>query len=90
MTRTKTTVYLDPDLVRAMKILAATSGRHDYEVLEEALRRYLSDAQTEPERQTLRALLDRWDANAEPSDAEALDLAYAELHDARRARHRTK
>ena len=40
-TRVKTTLYLDPELLRAVKVRAAESGRHDYEVFEKALRRYL-------------------------------------------------
>ena len=41
MAKKKTTVYLDEELWRAAKAVAARSGRRDYQVLEEALRRYL-------------------------------------------------
>jgi Arc/MetJ family transcription regulator len=41
VSRRKTTVYLDEDVLRAAKVTAARTGRHDYEIVEEALRRYL-------------------------------------------------
>lgn len=40
--KAKTTVYLDADLLRAVKMRAAEEGRHDYEIYEEALRGYLA------------------------------------------------
>ncbi len=42
MVRKKTTVYIDESLLRAAKVEAARSGRREYEVFEEALRRHLS------------------------------------------------
>ena len=86
--RKKTTVYLDPELLRAVKVLAASSGRHDYEILEDALRQYLSTEQAETSRQALRELLDQLAGQATLSDEKARELAYAELHAARRARPR--
>ena len=85
--RKKTTVYLDPELLRAVKVLAASSGRHDYEILEDAVRQYLRTAQAETIRQELRDLLDQPGGQDAVSDEEALSLAYTELHAARRARH---
>jgi hypothetical protein len=41
MARKKTTVYIDEALLRAAKVAAARSGKREYEVFEEALRRYL-------------------------------------------------
>lgn len=41
VTRKKTTVYLDESLLRAAKVAAVRSGKHEYEVFEEALRRHL-------------------------------------------------
>lgn len=41
MTRKKTTVYIDESLLRAAKVAAARSGKREYEVFEEALRRHL-------------------------------------------------
>jgi len=85
--RKKTTVYLDPELLRAVKVLAASSGRHDYEILEEALRQFIHTSQTETSRQALRELLnDMAVGQAALNNAEALELAYGELHEARRDR----
>jgi hypothetical protein len=72
MAKKKTTVYLDEDLWRAAKVEAARSGRRDYQILEEALRRYLGLAAVEAVWQ--RAAL---------SEEEALALAYREVHAAR-------
>ena len=86
ITRKKTTVYLDPELLRAVKVVAASSGRHDYEILEDAVRQYLHTAQAEASRQELRELLDQLGGQNTMSDEEALKLAYDELHAVRRAR----
>ena len=72
MAKKKTTVYLDEDLWRAAKVVAARSGRRDYQVLEEALRRYLG----------LEAIESIW-ARSDLSEDEALALAYQEVHAAR-------
>ena len=87
--RKKTTIYLDPDLLRAAKVFAAGTGRHEYEVLEEALRRYLNDPATASSRDALRGLLDQVAERADLGDEEALSLAYAELHESRAARYRS-
>jgi hypothetical protein len=71
MARKKTTVYLEEGLIRQAKVTAARTGKHDYEVIEAALRRYLG-----------LEVVDRvWARNAaEPLDPdEALARAYAEL-----------
>ncbi|HXF71370.1 MAG TPA: hypothetical protein VNO79_02010 [Actinomycetota bacterium] len=70
--RRKTTMYLDEDLLRRAKVLAARTGRRDYEVMEEALRRYLGLG-------LISAVWDRSDLGEE----EALRLAYRELHSSR-------
>ncbi len=44
MARKKTTVYIDETLLRAAKVAAARSGKHEYEVFEEALRHHLGFA----------------------------------------------
>ena len=41
MTRKKTTVYIDEQLLQAAKVAAARAGKHDYEVFEGALQRHL-------------------------------------------------
>lgn len=71
MARKKTTVYLDQEVLRQTKLAAARSGKHEYEVVEAALRRFLG-----------LEVIDRvWERNAaRPLDPdEALALAYAEL-----------
>lgn len=86
-TRKKTTVYLDPELLRAVKVLAASSGQHDYEVVEAALRQYLATPQANASRQALEDLLDQLGGDAEPGDDEALTQAYDELHAVRQGEH---
>ena len=44
MTRKKMTTYVDEDLLRSAKILAAERDGKIYEVFEEALRSYLEEA----------------------------------------------
>jgi hypothetical protein len=73
--RTKTTVYIDPDLLRAVKVAAARTGKKEYAIFEEALRRYLGF-------ELLRRVPPR--TSEELDEDEALDLAYRELRDARR------
>jgi hypothetical protein len=81
VTRKKTTVYLDPALLRAAKVRAAEEGRHDYEVFEAALRSYLAPGDRDASRVALRALLDRLASRNEPvDDDEAMALANEELH----------
>ena len=41
MARKKTTIYLEPELLTAAKTLAASSGRREYEIIEDALRVYV-------------------------------------------------
>lgn len=52
MARKKMTTYMEEDLLRSAKILAARRDSKVYEILEEALRRYLEevDAAEEPRR----------------------------------------
>lgn len=71
--RKKTTVYLEPDLLRAAKVWAARTGRKDYEILEEALRSYLG----------LDVIENVW-ARSDLTEDEALSLAYREVHASRR------
>jgi hypothetical protein len=71
------TVYLDPDVARAMRVSAARRGMKDSEVVEGALRDKL-----------LFNALDRIAATATLDWEEALELAVREQHAARRARKR--
>jgi predicted transcriptional regulator len=71
MAKTRTTVTLDEDILRAVKIKAARTGKRDSEVIEEALRRDVG--------------VDDLDAlgarvkNRLPEE-EAMELALTELH----------
>ena len=76
MAKTKTTIYIDADVMRAARILAARSGRRDSEVVEDALREYAGLAVVERVR----------DRNRDLSAEEALALASEELHALRRER----
>jgi Arc/MetJ family transcription regulator len=70
MPTTRTTLTLDEEVFRAVKIKAARSGKRDSQVIEEALRRDLG----------LDAMRDLW-AQVDPApETEGLDLANAELH----------
>lgn len=70
MTRKKTTVYVEEDLLRSAKVLAARTDRKEYEVFEEALKSYLG----------LDVLEKVWQREELPNEEEATRLAYEELH----------
>lgn len=69
MVRKKTTVYIEDHLLRGARVVAARSGKKDYEVFEEALKGYLG----------LEALEGAW-GRSDLTEEEALELAYRELH----------
>jgi hypothetical protein len=73
MTRKKTTVYIDEALLRAAKVAAAHTGKREYEVFEEALRRHLGFAGTV---ERIWAGISPQDA---PSEEEAARIAAEEL-----------
>jgi hypothetical protein len=69
MVKVRTTLTIDPEVLRAVKIRAARSGKGDSDVIEEALRRDLG-----------LDLLDRlWAAN-DLGEAEAMALAVEAQH----------
>ena len=69
MTKVRTTLTIDPEVLRAVKVRAARLGQGDSEVIEEALRRDLG-----------LELLDRlWAAN-DLDEADALALAVEAQH----------
>jgi predicted transcriptional regulator len=70
MSKSRTTVTLDDEVFRAVKIEAARTGRRDSQVIEEALRRDLG----------LDALDDIWSRVRPADEREGLALADAELH----------
>ena len=72
MTKVRTTLTIDPEVLRAVKVRAARMGKGDSDVIEEALRRDLG-----------LDLLDRlWAANDVEDDA-ALALAVEAQHSTR-------
>lgn len=77
MSRAKTTVYLDPDVLRATRIRAARTGKRDSDVVEEALREYLG-----------LAVIDRIRARSSLTPEEAEALANEEVHAVRRDRRK--
>lgn len=79
MAKTRTTLTIDEDVFRAVRIKAARTGKRDSQVIEESLRRDLG----------LDALEDIW-AKVKPApEAEALQLANAELHVMREEKRET-
>ena len=80
MGRKKTTVYIDEALLRAAKVAAARSGKREYEVFEDALRRHLG----------LAGVVERiWagiSPEQAPSEEEATRIAAEELAAARAER----
>lgn len=77
MTKTRTTLTIEEELLRAVKVRAARTGKGDSEVIEEAVRRHLG-----------LDLLDRlWDKNDLDEQA-AMDLAVEAQHETRRRRRR--
>ncbi len=76
MPKTRTTVTLDEDVFRAVKIKAARTGKRDSQVIEDSLRRDLG----------LEDLEKIW-ARVKPApEREGMDLAEAEVHAMRRER----
>jgi gamma-glutamyl:cysteine ligase YbdK (ATP-grasp superfamily) len=70
MPKARTTVTLDEDVFRAVKIKAARTGKRDSEVIEESLRRDLG----------LDALAQLWAKVTPVPEDEGMKLAYEELH----------
>jgi hypothetical protein len=76
MSKTRTTLTIDEEVLRAVKIRAARTGKADSEVIEESLRRDLG-----------LDLLDRiWQRN-DLSEQAAVDLAVEGQHATRSQRH---
>ncbi len=76
MSKTRTTVTLDEDVFRAVKIKAARTGKRDSEVIEESLRRDLG----------LDDLAQLWAKVTPAVEDEGMELAYDELHAMREER----
>lgn len=74
MARNKTTLHIDAELLRAVRIEAARTGQREHEIFERALREYLGFERVERSR-----------VHSDLSEKEALGLAYDEIHAARKA-----
>ena len=75
MAKTRTTLTIDDDVLRAVKVRAARTGKGDSEVIEEALRQHLG-----------LDLLDRLWARNDLTEEQAMDLAVEAQHATRRYR----
>jgi predicted CopG family antitoxin len=75
MAKVRTTVTIDDDVLRAVKVRAARTGKRDSDVIEEALRRQLG-----------LDMLDRLWARNDLSDEAATSLAVEAQHRTRRRR----
>jgi gamma-glutamyl:cysteine ligase YbdK (ATP-grasp superfamily) len=76
MPKSRTTVTLDEEVFRAVKIKAARTGKRDSQVIEESLRRDLG----------LDTLRDIWARVRPAPEGEGMDLATAELQAMREER----
>ncbi|HZJ28328.1 MAG TPA: ribbon-helix-helix protein, CopG family [Acidimicrobiia bacterium] len=76
MAKTRTTLTIDEDVLRAVKIRAARTGKGDGDVIEEALRRDLG-----------LDLLDRLWARNDLGEGEAVELAVEAQHTTRPRQH---
>ena len=79
MPKTRTTVTLDEEVFRAVKIKAARTGKRDSQVIEESLRRDLG----------LEGLEDLWARVTPTPEDKGMALADAELHAMRKERRAT-
>jgi hypothetical protein len=73
MAKVRTTLTVDDEVLRAVKVKAARTGKGDSEIIEEALRRDLG-----------LELLERLWADADLAPDEAMELALEAQHAARR------
>ena len=75
MPRVRTTLTIDEDVLRAVKVRGARTGKGDSEVIEETLRRELGFD-----------LLDRLWGDDDPGEEKALEVAVEAQHKTRRRR----
>ena len=86
--KTKTTIYLAPDIALGAKVLAAATGRSESQVVEDAVRAHLQD-RAAGARESLLGLLDRLSETAPAlSEDEAMAMANYELEAMRAERRR--
>lgn len=77
MAKERLTVYLTPEVARALRVSAARRGLKDSDVVEEALREWF-----------LFAAFDRLDRTSELSGDEALELVVRVQHESREKRRK--
>jgi gamma-glutamyl:cysteine ligase YbdK (ATP-grasp superfamily) len=77
MSKSRTTVTLDEDVFRAVKIKAARTGKRDSQVIEESLRRDLG----------LDALAEIWAKVMPAAEDKGMELATEELRAMRKEKH---
>lgn len=77
MTKTRTTLTIDEDVLRAVKVRAARTGKGESEVIEDAVRRDLG-----------LDLMERLWSRHDMSEEEAMKLALEAQQDARRKTNR--
>jgi hypothetical protein len=88
--KTKTTIYMAPEVAVAAKVFAAATGTSESRVIEEAVRTYIH-VRRDQTRNDLASILDRIAEEAPPlSEEEAMLLASEELESARAARRRSR
>jgi hypothetical protein len=75
MAKRKTTLYVDEEVLRAAKVMAARKGKRESEVFEEALRAYTGFK--------LLDLVDQVGRRNDLSEEEAMKLAYEAVHETR-------
>ena len=86
MSRRKTTVYVDSDVLTATKVLAAVRESSESQVVEEALRAYLRTGDAAFARADLSALLDRLAGRVDLGEDAAMTVALEEVGAVRAAR----
>ena len=86
MAKTKTTVYLDSDVLTATKAAALTTNRSESAVVEDALRSYLRSGHGDAVRDDLQELLQRVAAASDLDEDAALAQAVTEVRAVRRER----
>jgi hypothetical protein len=86
MAKKKTTIYLDPDVLTAMKAAALTSNRSESAVIEDALRSYLRSGHADAAWDELRELLERVGYTSDLDEDAALAQAVTEVRAVRRER----
>jgi len=88
MANEKATLYLDPTLRKAIKIVAVTTSRTESEVVSEAVEAYLQSGHAASAQRDLQQVLKALSKRPSVSDDEAMNLAVREVHAARKSKRR--